>query len=160
MGKTEKKWMYTGALMLVVTTLTPAFIETNHSPFAPFPIYLMIFARVLSFGYFLVMPALYILCFWLLNEKSFFGLFVFLTSLVVTILGVWFFIELWPYGLKYQGQRHTEIVAIENAIGFFIQILISFFGFISKSKTMQSFSLIFLFFLLSWCAFPYLGEYM
>jgi hypothetical protein len=77
---------------------------------------------------------------------------------LVTILNVWFAIESWPYGLRYQGFTHTLRIM---AIGAFVIAILIALG--TSARRAPSFAKDFafhtlLFGWLAWGAFPYLGE--
>ncbi len=92
------------------------------------------------------------------DNKSKFGIGLIIACSIMAALNVWWFITGWDYGYKYQGPVHTKIVAIENIIGFGFVLLLSVWALIKNNKSGLYIANIGLFILLSWCAFPYLGE--
>ncbi|WP_337658273.1 hypothetical protein, partial [Sphingorhabdus sp. Alg231-15] len=62
------------------------------------------------------------------------------------------------YGIRYQGELHTQIVAIENIVSFAIVTGLAIYAHLRKIRTGTLLANFSLFTLLSWCAFPYLGE--
>jgi hypothetical protein len=77
---------------------------------------------------------------------------------LATALTIWWFVDGWGYGVKYQGLRHTYAMAVLNAAWLVLLWLTLF-----RASRIQSFrqGLLFhwlLFAWLGWYAFPYLGE--
>lgn len=128
------------------------------NPFVPMPLYMVILVWTLSYGFLAVMPVIYLLEFELLSQRSYFGKVVFVSALFFTALNAYYFSQAWSYGYKHQGEFHTNVVAAENLAGFASLIALAYFGISKNSKMLQNSANLLLFLLLSWCAFPYLGE--
>lgn len=134
------------------------FLAGTMNPFVPMPLYMVVMAWFLSYGFLAVMPAIYILELKLLGKKSYFGRAVLISALFVAVLNTYYFTQAWRYGYQYQGELHTKIVAVENISGFVVLLVIAYVGMSKNSKKLQYSANLLLFLLLSWCAFPYLGE--
>jgi len=128
------------------------------NPFVPMPLYMVIMVWSLSYGFLIVMPVIYLIEFTLLSQSAYFGKAVLISAVFFTALNAYYFSQAWSYGYKYQGEFHTKIVAAENLIGFASLIVLAYSGVSRNSKKLQNFANLLLFLLLSWCAFPYLGE--
>lgn len=157
MDAIDRNWMIFGAVAIAAIS-SLLFTVGVMNPFVPMPRHLVILAWILSYGFLLVMPAVYLLVFNFLRKKGNFGWGVFIAALVLSFLSIFYFSGSWEYGVKYQGEAHTKIVAVENFVGFIGLLVLAYFGGRNKSKNLQYSANLFLFLLLSWCAFPYLGE--
>ena len=157
MDTTDRNWMIFGAIA-VAAVCSLLFAAGVMNPFVPMPLYLVILAWILSYGFVLVMPTAYLLIFGLLRKRRNFGWGVLIASLAFSILSIFHFSASWEYGVKYQGVAHTKIVALENLAGFIGLLLVAYLGVRNSSKVLQYSANLYLFLLLSWCAFPYLGE--
>jgi len=109
-------------------------------------------------GFVIVMPLIYLVELKLLSARTNFGVLVLIIASLFSVLGIVYFWGSWGYGVKYQGEVHTRIVAAENIVGFIILFALAYLGMRRKSKVLQYSANLFLFLLLSWCAFPYLAE--
>jgi hypothetical protein len=140
--------------------ITSSIILVAHRPsiWAPMPLYMVLMALSISHLSVAVMPAVFAFQFVLFHDKSKFGIGLIIACLIMVALDVWWFIGGWYYGYKYQGAMHTKIVAFENIIGFGSVLSLSVWASIRNNKVGLYLANIILFILLSWCAFPYLGE--
>jgi hypothetical protein len=157
MDAIDRNWMIFG-VVAIATVSSLIFTVGVMTPFVPMPLYLFLLAWLLSYGFLLVMPAVYLLVFKFLRNKRSFGWGVFIATLVFSVLSIFYFSWSWEYGVKYQGEVHTKIVAVENIVGFIGLLVVAYLGIRNNSKVLQYSANLYLFLLLSWCAFPYLGE--
>ena len=157
MDKVDRIWMIGGAIAIACVSFLPLTVNIMR-PFVPMPLYMVIVAWVISYGVLIVMPGVYLMEFKLLSDKKSFGKIILFASLIFAALNFYYFLGSWEYGIKYQGESHTIIVAAENVVGFVSLIVLAYLGVIKNSKVLQYSANLFLFLLLSWCAFPYLGE--
>ena len=161
MSNLRVKWMYGGALAIVLISSLILTVGVMN-PFVPMPIYQVILAWIISIFSILVMPLIYLLEMKLISQSKHFSIIVTALITILALLNLKYFWGAWDYGLKYQGELHTQIVAIENVVGFSIALAISIWSLKNKNKnknTVASYVANFILFaLLSWCAFPYLGE--
>ncbi len=157
MNTQDRNWVITGSLLVLAASSILLFTQ-NPSILSPTPLYMFLLAWAISYGSALVMPILFALQFMLFRQKSKFGISVLLACLILGVLNAWWFFASWEYGNKYQGQFHTKMVALENIIGFGFIITFSLLGYIKNKENFIKIANIGLFMLLSWCAFPYLGE--
>lgn len=153
----DKKWMFIGAVAIAAVSSLLLTVGVMN-PLVPMPLYLVILAWTISYGFIMVLPLIYVIEFKLLSKRNNFGNILLIASLLFSVLGVLYFWSSWEYGVKYQGESHTRIVAVENIIGFLGLVILSYIGMSKESKVLQYSANLFLFLLLSWCAFPYLGE--
>ena len=157
MELSQKQWMYGGAILLAAVS---AIILLGGVPNVwipmPLPIVIVAFLTLILFPF--VTPALYVLVLKFLSPSTHF------TKIVLGLVAIWgllnalYFQAAWEYGVKYQGPEHTKIVAIENVVGFSLAMAIAVVAQVKSSKSLALVANLALFVLLSWCAFPYLGE--
>lgn len=157
METTDKIWMFSGAVVIAAVA-SLLFSVGVMNPFVPMPFYMVMLAWMLSYSFIFVIPIIYLIEFKLLSDKNNFGKIILIAALLFSTLSLLYFWASWEYGIKYQGELHTKIVAIENIVGFSSLLVMAYIGIIKKSKIMQCSANLYLFFLLTWCAFPYLGE--
>lgn len=122
------------------------------------PIYLAILGWIIGI-WAIFFPVCY-LVFWKLTNKNLrraslfqvFGIsFVFLIHLT-------YLYHAWDYGVKWQGYSHTVWVTTINVALFTILSLCAYFSWKHASESMTRATTIAIFVVLSWFAFPYLGE--
>lgn len=122
----------------------------------PLPIVLVGFITSVLFPF--VTPALYLLTLRLSSVSRHFAKIVLALVIVLSALNIMYFHSAWEYGVEYQGFEHTRIVAMQNIVGFSIAMIIAVLAIVKGSSSRAYAANFFLFMLLSWCAFPYLGE--
>ena len=149
--------MIGGALILFALSAL-LFTVPAMTPWVPIPFYMVLLVWTFSYASLVVLPLIYAAEFYLLSGKANFGKIVLTASLVLSALSILYFLASWEYGLKHQGELHTRIVAVENVVGFLALSSLSILGLLRASKTLQRAANLLLFVLLTWCAFPYLGE--
>lgn len=150
-------WRYGGAVLLLgVSTL----ILTGGvmSAWVPMPIHLVLLAWINSILFLFFTPGLYLLSLKIAASSKHFSAVVLGLVAGFTTLNILYFYGAWDYGTKYQGILHTQTVASENAVGFLVALFLSGWGVVKKSQFVTYLANLLLFVLLSWCAFPYLGE--
>ncbi len=157
MSTIDKIWMYSGAVVIAAVASLVLSVGVM-SIFVPMPLPMVILAWTLSYGFIFVMPIIYLIEFKLLGGRKNFGIIILITAVLFSTLSLLYFWGSWEYGIKYQGELHTKIVAVENIVGFIGLLVLAYLGVIKKSKSMQYSANLYLFLLLTWCAFPYLGE--
>jgi len=157
MKLSHKQWMYGGAALLAAVSgiIVLGGVPNVWVPM-PLPIVLVAFITLILFPF--VTPALYFLVLKLSSSSAHFPKIILALVTALGVLNIFYFQSSWEYGVKYQGSEHTKIVAIENAVGFGIAIAISVVAFTKGSRSLVYTANLLLFVLLSWCAFPYLGE--
>lgn len=157
MELSQKKWTYGGAGILAAIS---AIIVLRGVPnvWVPMPFPIVLVSFIASIFFLFVTPSLYVLVLKLFSPLTHFPKIVFSLIVAFGVLNILYFKFSWDYGLKYQGETHTKIVAIENLVGFGTAVLVGSFALGKNSRHLALFANLFLFMLLSWCAFPYLGE--
>jgi len=157
MNFSQNKLTYGGAGLLAAVS---ALILLSGVPSVwvpmPLPIVLVAFLTTILFPF--VTPALYMLVLTFLSPSKYFCKIVLALVIILGALNILYFQIAWEYGVRYQGPEHTRIVAIENAVGFSVVMVIAVISLAKKSRRLAFVANIFLFLLLSWCAFPYFGE--
>ncbi len=154
---TDQKWLILGVLAVTVTS-SLVFIGEPIRVLAPAPFYMMMLAWSMPYGYIVVMSIIYVIEFSLIRNRKNFGTFILILAIFFSVLDIWYFYGAWEFGVEYQGYTYTKIVAIGNMVGFASLVILSYLGVKTKSRTLQHSANLFLFLLLSWYAFPYLGE--
>jgi hypothetical protein len=157
MELSQKQWMYGGVVLLTIVSasIVMAGVPNIWIPM-PLPIVFVAFLTIILFPF--VIPVLYVLVLKFLSPSKYFTKIVLALVVILGALNIWYFQNAWEYGLKYQGSEHTIIVATENVVGFCIALVISTIGLAKGSRPLSLIANLVLFVLLSWCAFPYLGE--
>ncbi|QYK02025.1 hypothetical protein [Shewanella psychrotolerans] len=157
MDLSHKQWMYGGAVLLAAVS---GAIVLGRVPNAwvpmPLPIVIVAFVTLILFPF--VTPALYLLVLKLSSSSVHFTKIILALVVAIGVLNFMYFQIAWEYGIKYQGPEHTKIVAIENLLGFGVAFVISATALAKGSRALAYTANLTLFVLLSWCAFPYLGE--
>ena len=157
MNQDKVLWVFGGAAVLVALS-SSLFWARVMSPIAPMPMHQVLLAWTTGFGSLVVVPAIYLgTLLWLWNSKRF-RLVVLALSLALAVLSALYFVSAWDYGVRYQGVEHTRIVAAENAVGLAVALSLAFIGFRARAAKAQLAAYFLVFAMLSWCAFPYLGE--
>ena len=157
MEVTTNQWRYGGAALLVGISsliLTVGMMTV----WVPIPVHLMMLAWTTVVLFPFLTPALYLLTLELAGKSKHFSIIVLGLVIAFAALSAWYFYGSWSYGTKYQGVRHTQVVALENLVGFGMAFCIATWALVRHSKFATYLANLLLFVLLSWCAFPYLGE--
>ncbi|MEC4672801.1 MAG: hypothetical protein VST68_01305 [Nitrospirota bacterium] len=157
MEKAERNWMIWGAVGIAVLS-SLILIVPGKNPLVPIPFYLLLLAWLIGYGFIAALPLIYLVEFWFLRRKECFGKFTLNSALLFLVFNILYFWVAWENGIKWWGKLHTQLVAIENAIGFFILIILAHHGEKWNSRSIQYSANLFMFLLLAWCAFPILGE--
>ena len=151
-----KKWMYGGAILLAIVSGVSIFGAPN--AWLPVPMPILVLAFFPFSMYPLLTPILYMVVVKYLSPYEYFAKFILALTIFFSLLNIWYFQSYWPEGVKHQGVTHTRIVAIENFVGFGAAIAVAILGVISGKRSIALTANLLLFLLLSWCAFPFLGE--
>ena len=155
----KSKWEHGGGALLIVIS---SIVVWSGYPklWSPMPVPLVIVGWVMPPLSLLVTPALYLLLTRLLWGHERFPKIVLALILVFGFLNfLWIWVA-WEHGLKYQGNLHTTVIAIENFLSFTFVLVLSLLSLRHKSLFLAQAANLVLFVVLSWCAFPYLGEMM
>lgn len=147
-----------GALIVAIVQILGLFIPMVPSIYFPAPVYILLSLMLGLIVFPLVLPVFYLLTSIYGFRRPTIGRTLLIVVGGLSVLNAVWILSCWEYGEKYQGLHHTQIVAIENAIGFSALIGITLYGYWNKSIGMLRVSNFVLFFLLAWCAFPYFGE--
>ncbi len=153
----QVKWIYGGAVLIAL--ISGLVLSTSvMKPWNPMPLYQVVLAWVIAHYYLAVMPSLYLITTGLASSKANFSKIVIIAIVVLATLNFVYFWNSWGYGYKYQGELHTNIVALVNLFGFSIALFLAIKAHIKNNIPTTYLANFILFALLSWCAFPYLGE--
>jgi len=154
---TGLSWYVRGAIAIGIVGAMIFFVG-GPSIVAPMPIFLVLLAWAISFLAVLVLPMIYFLSAYFGVRLRKYPAYVLALVLLVASLNIWYFTEAWSYGVKWQGDTHTHTVAILNVVSFGIVGFIAAQGAWQDSVKQAKIAHFCLFVVLSWCAFPYLGE--
>ncbi len=151
------KWILSGTLILLA--ISYSMLSTNvPEPWNPMPIYLVILGWVTGYFYMFVVPAIYIIWTSLVSNHNRFADFVFAAVLLVAFLDILYFLSSWQSGLQYQGKQHTILTSSLNVVCFGAALFLALKAKLIKSKPLTYSANLVMFCILSWQAFPYLGE--
>ncbi len=152
------QWLGIG---IIVTFLSSAitFVPNVPEPWAPMPIYLAFLIWVVGPGALAVFPSLSVLFWWLVSRYSHRFSFaqLILNSAVFSFNLGWLYVS-YDYGTRYQGETHTILVVVVNVSLFLLLIASSWIAWQRQSEILTRVNSLGLLVLLSYCAFPYLGE--
>ncbi|MEY4667573.1 MAG: hypothetical protein RL518_272 [Pseudomonadota bacterium] len=149
--------MYGGAALLAAISGAILLADVP-SVWVPMPLPIMLAAIITLKISLIVTPVLYLVVVKLSSQSTHFAKIVLALVAVLGALNIIYFQNAWEYGVTYQGPEHTRIVAIENMMGFGAALGMAFVATAKKSSSLAYSANLFLFVLLSWCAFPWLGE--
>ena len=153
----KRYWEYGGAILLSGFS-SLIFLEGSPEIWVPMPLYMIILGWISPFFIPLLTPVLYLLNMKLFSKSKYFSIITTYLIVFFGVLNLWFFTIAWSYGLRWQGFEHTLIAAMENIVGFGAALLLSIWSHFRKSEAVTYAANLILFIILSWCAFPYLGE--
>jgi len=157
MDRTAKNWRLSGIFSLVLLTLLT--LKTGYmNPLVPMPFYLVFLTWIILYGVIAVMPALYIFHFLFVFSRENPARAIMISTAVFSLLNIIYFWNCWIYGTRWQGAFHTRTVALENLVGFAAVLVFLVVGKRRFPRHYLYASHLLLFILLTWCAFPYLGE--
>ncbi|HZF28240.1 MAG TPA: hypothetical protein VE907_03920 [Gammaproteobacteria bacterium] len=153
----KSAWLCIGATLLVALG---SLVQIVDSPtlLVPMPLHQVILAWTTGFGQLAVLPITYVVTLALLWDSDALGEFVQVASIVVLVLNVLYFVTSLGSGLRHQGSLHTFVVAGYNVVGLAAVVALAVLGRQRDAKQLQVAAYLILFAMLSWCAFPYLGE--
>ncbi|MCK5425623.1 MAG: hypothetical protein KAI89_09630 [Emcibacter sp.] len=148
---------YGGAALLLLFSL---FTLASGMPnvWFPMPFFLVFLAWTAGFFFLLTMPTVYLIVVYFTNRPKYFSIIIIFLATVLAVLNAYYFNISWDYGVRFQGDQHTKIVMIENIVGFGVVISLAIWAHFKKSLIGSLSANLLLFIILTWCAFPYLGE--
>jgi hypothetical protein len=157
MNRAKDLSVYGGAVVLAVLCSSVRWSGVM-TPWAPWPVYQVLLAWTTGIGLLLVMPAIYVgTALWLWDSPNR-GRKVLWVSVAFALLSVVYLANAWDVGARFQGATHTRIVVEENAVGLIVVLFLAVIGLRPRAQQSQIAALFLVFAMLSWCAFPYLGE--
>ena len=162
-GFSEFRWLVLGTGVLVLLSVS-TILGNLPAPWAPWPTHQIVLG-LLAQGRFLelLLPVLLVPILYsatgvtLWNAKNS-GVVVLCVSSAFLIVSVIYLVGSWSYGVRWQGLSHTIIVSAVNIVGVSIVAALAWLGFRQGSKRRQREAYFIMFAMLSWCAFPWLGE--
>ena len=162
-GFSEFQWLVAGTGALALLSASTIFADLP-APWAPWPTHQIVLS-LLAEGRFLglllpvlIVPILYLATGATLWNAKNSGVLVLCASSVFLIVSAIYLVGSWPYGVRWQGLSHTIIVTAVNIVGLSVVAALAWLGFRQGSKPVQREAYFVMFAMLSWCAFPWLGE--
>jgi hypothetical protein len=122
------------------------------------PMHQVVLALLMGGAFVFVLPFIYLVTLAYLWDRHWFAQVSLAASLVVAGLSVAWFVTTWESGGSYQGVGHTVAVAALNAVVIVAAVALASVGWHRQSRQMQVSAYFTVFAVLSWCAFPFLGE--
>lgn len=150
-------WCVKGAMTVGVVCAIVFFVG-GPSIVAPVPLYLLLLAWTMSFVAVLVLPVIYFLSAYYGSRVPGYPILVVALSLLIAGLDAWYFTEAWAYGIKWQGATYTQTMVILNVLCLGAVSFFAAWGALKNSMKAAKVAHLCLFIVLSWCAFPVLGE--
>ena len=157
MNLSERPYSYISSLVLFALSALLIFAGAPQI-WAPFPMHLVVLGFLGLFFFPLITPAVHLVSIRYLYPTRYFVYVVLITTITIGLLNLQYLKFAWNYGQQWQGAFHTLWVAIENATGFTIAISIAVIAAHRDSKVLALWAQFAVLAMLSWCAFPYLGE--
>ncbi|WP_417454652.1 hypothetical protein [Kiloniella sp.] len=154
----ERAWLFGGAGLLFLVSLSMRLFGIPNI-LTPYP--MPLFIVILMGGKYIfpfITPLLYMLILKIFSNSKHFSKVVVSLILAFAFLNFYHFLNTWDLGVKYRSYEYAQFIAIENIVGFLIALTMGIAGHIKKSRRLILGANLTLFILLSWCAFPYLGE--
>ncbi|HVY65082.1 MAG TPA: hypothetical protein VHH11_09705 [Gammaproteobacteria bacterium] len=157
MSSDERKRLVIGVVAIVLASSLMPFADDT-TPLIPVPTHNFVAYLFLSWGYLLVLPAVFAVSYWAFGKRGTFRALVLGAALSIAVLNAYWIADRWEMGLDYPGARVTRAVVIENALMFAGVIALAGVGVLRGSRAISSYAYIALFVALGWCAFPLLGR--
>jgi hypothetical protein len=152
----ENIWILGGALIIFFASMLTVFgpsIEYLRPPYIQ-----VIFGWMFSYLGLAILPIIYSLEFWIIQKSTHYNKIILILVLFVSLLNFAEIYYFWDFSIMVNGKDVVERVALVNGISFALLIVFSLFAVLKGSKRMLYSANLCLFILLSWIAFPYLGE--
>jgi hypothetical protein len=153
----RREWLWGGAVATTVLS-SVLFMGNGPSVLRPMPVHQVVLALVMGGAFVFVLPVIYLVTLAYLWERRSFAQVSLAASLVVAGLSVVWFVNSWEFGISYQGVGHTVAVAALNAVAIVAAVALALVGWRRQLRQMQASAYLTVFVVLSWCAFPFLGE--
>ena len=150
-------WCIKGAIAVGVVCALVFFVG-GPSIIAPVPLYLLLLAWTMSFVAVLVLPVIYFLSAYYGSRIQGYPIWVVALTLLIAGLDAWYFTEAWAFGIKWQGAGYTQTMVILNILSLSAVSFVAAWGVLKNSMKAAKIAHLCLFIVLSWCAFPVLGE--
>lgn len=133
--------------------------DTGRNPWLPVTLHGFLLWHIGSYGYLLVIPAVYTASLITLWRTRYFGEIVITLVVAIGALSAIWFVAGWELSVRYQGASYAQGVLRTNVAMLTVAIALSVTGVMRKSKRLNASAHLAVFAHLAWCAFPWLGGF-
>lgn len=156
-GPNEYRRAAIGIGVIVVVSSLMRFADDT-TPLIPIPVHHFMAYLLVSWGYLLLLPAVFAASYWAIRRHAVFRWIVLYVVALVAALNAWWIGAKWTAGLDYPGARFVHGVAFENALLFAVVAGLAVVGVRRRSNAASDYAYLGLFVALAWCAFPLFGH--
>ena len=156
-GPVEYKRGAIGIVVIAVVSSLMRFADDT-TPLIPIPAHNFMVYLLASWGYLLLLPAVFAASYWAIRRRAAYRSMVLGIVAAVAALNAWWIGAKWTAGLDYPGRSFVHGVAIENALVFVVVAALAVAGMRRRSDATSDYAYVGLFVALAWCAFPLFGR--
>jgi hypothetical protein len=153
----EKKRIAVGICAIVAASCLMPFADDT-TPLIPIPVHNFAAYLFVSWGYLLLLPAIFALTYWQFGGRDHARVLVLSIALLIAALDAYWIFEYWALGLEHPRRAFVHAVALENAVAFVVVIGLAAAGVMRRSNVIAGYAYTAIFMALGWCAFPVLGR--
>ena len=157
MGTEDKKRIAIGVAAIVLASCLMPFADDT-TPLIPMPVHNFAAYLFVSWGYLLLLPAVFVMTYWQFGGRDHARVLVLCVTVVIALLDTYWIATQWAMGLEHPGRAFLLAVAIENALVFAGVLGLATAGVLRRSNALSAYAYIGVFMALGWCAFPLLGR--
>jgi len=157
-GSVEYKRAGIGVVAIVLASSLMPFADDT-TPLIPIPWPNFMAYLWVSWGYLLLLPAVFAATYFWLGGRSASRSVVFGVAAIVAALNAWWIAAHWTLGLDHPGAAFVRAVALENAAAFAVVLGLALAGVLRRSNAARDYAYIGMFVVLGWCAFPLFGRF-
>jgi hypothetical protein len=158
LGSVEYKRAGIGVVAIALASSLMPFADDT-TPLIPIPSPNFTAYLFVSWGYLLILPAVFALSYFWLGARSASRPLVFGVVTIVAALNAWWIAAHWTLGLAHPGAAFVRAVAIENAVAFAVVLGLALAGVLRRSSAASDYAYVGMFVVLGWCAFPLFGSF-
>ena len=158
LGSVEYKRVVIGVVTIALASSLMPFADDT-TPLIPIPSPNFLAYLFVSWGYLLLLPAVFAASYFALRGRSAYPWLVFGAVTIVAALNAWSIAANWQRGLDHPGADFIRVVALENAVAFAVVAGLALVGVLRRSSAASDYAYIGMFVALGWCAFPLFGRF-
>jgi len=158
LGSVEYKRGATGVVAIALASSLMPFADDT-TPLIPIPWPTFMTYLWVSWGYLLLLPAVFGATYFWLGGRSASRSVVFGVVTIVAALNAWWIAAHWTLGLDHPGAGFVRAVALENACAFAAVVGLALAGVLRRSNAASDYAYTGMFVALGWCAFPLFGSF-